>query len=93
MVIETTHGRYGLYDCREIIAAPADNNQFRYLVHGGGRSAGKFAIGDGLLDGLALAVALLQKMEVVLHVFVGGILALGGRKGCVRALVVATQHV
>jgi hypothetical protein len=44
MVIETTHRRYGLYAGGELIAAPADNNRLRYLVHGVGSSAGEFAI-------------------------------------------------
>src|SRR6185437_16104907 len=47
----------------------------------------------GLLDGLALAIALLQKTQVVLDIFVGGILALGRHKRSVRAFVVAAQHI
>ena len=46
-----------------------------------------------LLDGLALAVALFKKPEIVLDVFVVRILAQGGGKRRVRALVVAAQHV
>jgi hypothetical protein len=33
-----------LYAGGELIAAPADNNRLRYLVHGAGCSAGEFAI-------------------------------------------------
>ena len=47
----------------------------------------------GLLDGLALAIALFQKTQVVLDIFVGGILALGSHKRRVRAFVVAAQHI
>ena len=46
-----------------------------------------------LLDGLALAVALFQEADVVLNVLVVWVLAQGGGKCRVRALVVATQHV
>ena len=46
-----------------------------------------------LLDGLALAVALFKEAEIVLDVFIIRILAPGGGKCRVRALVVATQHV
>lgn len=46
-----------------------------------------------LLDGLALAIALFKEPEIVLDVFVVRILAAGGGKRCMRALVVAAQHV
>jgi len=46
-----------------------------------------------LLDGLALAVALFKEAEIVLDIFIVRILAQGGGKRCVRALVVAAQHV
>jgi hypothetical protein len=46
-----------------------------------------------LLDGLALAVAFFQEADVVLNVLVVWILAQGGGKRCVCALVVAAQHV
>src|SRR6476620_9956164 len=47
----------------------------------------------GLLDGLALAIALFQKTQVVLDIFVGGILALGSHKRRVRAFIIAAQHI
>ena len=43
-----------LYACREIIAAPVDNNQLRYLVQGAGRVAGKFVIGEAYWMALPL---------------------------------------
>lgn len=46
-----------------------------------------------LLDGLAFTIALLQETNIVLHVFVGGIFALGDGKRGVRAFVIAAQHV
>ena len=81
-----------LHQRREIIVAPVDNNRLRNLVQSGLR-CGKFAIVEALLDGLALAIALLQKTQVVLDKFVGGILALGSHKRGVRAFVVAAQHI
>src|SRR6185437_3232681 len=47
----------------------------------------------GILDGLALAIALFQKTQVVLDIFVGGILALGSHKRRVRAFIIAAQHI
>src|SRR5690348_10860006 len=52
-----------------------------------------FAVTAGLFYALALAIALFEQPQVVLHVFVAGILALCGRERRVRALVVTTQHV
>ena len=46
-----------------------------------------------LLDGLALAVALFKEANIVLDVFIVRVLAPGGGKRRVRALVVAAQHV
>jgi hypothetical protein len=46
-----------------------------------------------LLDSLALARALGQQMQVVLHVFIAWILALGFGKLGAGALVIAAQHV
>ena len=46
-----------------------------------------------LLDGFALAVALFKEAKIVLNVFIVRILAPGCSKRCVRALVVAAQHV
>jgi hypothetical protein len=45
------------------------------------------------LDGLALAAAGFQEMQIILHVFVAGVLALGGVKLLTRAFVIAAQHV
>ena len=45
------------------------------------------------MDGLALAIAFFQKTQVVFNVFVGGVFAPGGHQSCVRALIVAAQHV
>jgi hypothetical protein len=47
----------------------------------------------GLLNGLALAVALLKEADVVLDVFIGGIFAQCDRQRGMRAFVVAAQHV
>jgi hypothetical protein len=47
----------------------------------------------GLFDALALAIALFEQPQVVLHVFVAGILALCSRERRVRAFVAITQHV
>ena len=52
-----------------------------------------FAVTAGLFDALALAIALFEQPQVVLHVFVAGILALCSRERRVRAFVVTTQHV
>ena len=46
-----------------------------------------------LLDGLALAVALFKEANIVLDVFIVRVLAPGGGKRRMRALVVAAQHV
>jgi hypothetical protein len=47
----------------------------------------------GTSRGFALAIALFEQPQVVLHVFVGGILALRRRERRVRALVVTAQHI
>jgi hypothetical protein len=77
---------------RKIFAAPVDNNRLRNLVQHGLRCR-QIGYAEALLDGLALAIALFQKTQVVLDIFVGGILALGGHKRRMRAFVVAAQHI
>jgi len=48
---------------------------------------------SSLLDSLALAIALFQQTNIILDILVGGIFTLGCRERCVRAFVVAAQHV
>jgi hypothetical protein len=50
-------------------------------------------IRQGLLDRLALAITYFEEAQVVLHEFIGGILALSRDQRRVRALVVTTQHI
>ena len=51
-----------------------------------------FAATDGLLVAFAFAITLFEQPQVVLHLFVGGILVLCRGERHVRALVVTTQH-
>ena len=52
-----------------------------------------FAATAGLLVAFAFAITLFGQSQVVLHLFVGGILVLCRGERRVRALVVTTQHI
>src|SRR5438874_10127043 len=85
-------GATALCACGEINRSAFDNNRFGNLVRGAAVSPANL-LSRGLFDGLALAIALFQKTQVVQDVFVGGILAPGGDERCMRPLVVPTQHI
>ena len=72
-------------DCQRIFAHPA----ISATTHRAKAVSGPAV----LLDGLALAVALFKEANIVLDVFIVRVLAPGGGKRRVRALVVAAQHV
>jgi hypothetical protein len=48
---------------------------------------------SALLNTLTPAIALFQKPDIVLDIFVGGIFASGGCKRRVRAFVIPAQHI
>ena len=73
----------------EASAAPVNNKQPWDLVQV--RLCPAFAVTAELFYALALAIALFEQPQVVLHVFVAGILALCSRERRVRAFVVTTQ--
>jgi len=72
-------------DCQRIFAHPA--------ISATTHRAKAVRVLAALLDGLALAIALFKEPEIVQDVLVVGILAASGGKRCMRALVVAAQHV
>ena len=72
-------------DCQRIFAHPAIS-----ATTPPGKSGSDPA---ALLDGLAVAVALFEEAKIVLNVFIVRILASGRGKRCMRALVVAAQHI
>lgn len=74
-----------ILDCQGIFAHPAISATTPPRKSGSGCAV--------LLDGLALAVALFKEANIVLDIFIVRVLAPGGGKRRVRALVVAAQHV
>src|SRR5580704_13249577 len=90
IVIETPRGRYAHAAACDNFAAVSKTAMERFNPALRPNSEARIR---GLLDGLTLAGAVFQKLNVIEHVFIAGILALSGSELLARALVVATQHV